>query len=141
MADEVSEAFKISYQLLHADAQIEALVSDRIYQEFVPPNESGLYILGSFLTGADVPALGTVRLLSQPLILWRVVRKGQLNADVRALDVRMDAVLQGVSATVSGGYVFSVRRERPYRRTYFDEANNVITETGGQYRYHVSRAA
>ena len=90
--------------------------------------------------GQDVPGVGLARLQTNPLILWRVVRKGQLNADVRNADVRMDTVLRNVTAGVSGGFVFSVRREAPYRRTYYDGANNLFTESGGLYRYYISRA-
>lgn len=140
MADEVSEAFNVSYDLLHADAPLAALVGTRIYQEAVPQGTVALYILGSFMAGTDVPGLGAVRLMTLPLILWRAIKRGQLDANMRTADVRMDAVLQNVSSSISGGRVFSVRRERPYRRTYYDDAKNLWTETGGFYRYYVSPA-
>jgi hypothetical protein len=137
MADEVSAAFKLSYELLHADAQLVAIVGDRIYRGTAPQG-SILYVLGSFMGGTDVPGLGVHRLMTTPLILWRVVRKGQANADTATADSRMDAVLQNVSAAASGGRRFSFRRESPYERNYLDPANNVWTEVGGYYRYHIS---
>ncbi len=141
MADEVNEAFKVTYQLLHADSQLEALVGDRIYDSSAPASAvtAGLYILGDFFGGGDVSGLGIVRLQSNALMLWRVVRKGQMDANMRAAVVRMDAVLQSQSATISGGYEFSIRRERPHRRTFYDAANNQFTESGGYYRYFISK--
>lgn len=139
MADEINEAFNASYDLLHADAQLVALVADRIYQHQVPPNTTALYLLGEFAAGSDVNGGFGVRLLTSPLILWRVIRKGQLNADMRNADVRMDTVLQSTRAVTSGGYVVSIVRERPHRRTTYDAANNAFEETGGFYRYHISR--
>lgn len=137
MAEEVSEAFKLSYGLLHADAQLVALVGDRIYQAQAPQGLTGLYILGDMIPGADVWGVGGVRLLSDFLIRWRVIRKGQVSADQRSADARMDAVLTNVRAASSGGYVFSVVRERPHSSDTRDEANNIYAERGGLYRYYV----
>lgn len=141
MADEVNEAFKVTYQLLHADAPLVALVGDRIYDSSAPSSaiDAGLYIVGDFFGGSDVQGLGDVRLATNPLFLWRVIRKGQLNAGMRTATDRVDEVLQVVSYELSGGYVFTVRRERPHRRTFHDSANNQFTESGGYYRYYISK--
>lgn len=141
MAEEISEAFNLSYGLLAADAQLQAVAggatNPRIYQEAAPPYQ-GLYILGSFMAGHDVVGMRGVRLMSEPLLLWRAVQKGQLTPALRTADARMDAVLTNVRARVSGGYSLSFVRERPYRRSYYDSANNLFSESGGYYRCYVS---
>lgn len=139
MAEEVSEAFKLSYGLLHGDAQLVALVGERIYQAQAPQGVTGLYILGDAIPGQDVWGVGGIRLSSDFLIRWRVIRKGQVNADQRSADARMDTVLTNVRASTSGGLVFSIVRERPYTSDTRDEANNIYAERGGLYRYFVSR--
>jgi hypothetical protein len=135
MAEEVSEAFKLSYGLLAADATLSALVGARIYQAQAPQGLTDLYILGDAVPGADVWGVGGVRLLSDFLIRWRVVRKGQVSADQRSADARMDAVLTAVRARISGNYIFSIVRERPYSADTRDDANNTYAERGGLYRH------
>jgi hypothetical protein len=139
VAEEVSEAFKLSYGLLHADTELAALVGAHIYQAQAPQgifSQTALYILGDAIPGNDLLGVGGARLSTDFLIRWRVIRKGQVNAALRSADARMDAVLTNVRAETSGGWVFSIVREKPYTYDSRDEANNTYAERGGYYRYY-----
>lgn len=145
MADEVNESFTVIRTLLAANAMLQAALGAtstafRCYAaDQVPGTPVFPYILIDYASGEDVQGLGGVRLLTKPLMLVRLVNKGPIDANLRSLDVSMDTVLQNISRQISGGYVVSCERARPYRHSYQDAANNKFNETGGFYRLHVSK--
>lgn len=145
MADEVSESFTVIRTLLAANLTLQAALGAsaatfRCYAaDQVPALPIFPYILVDYATGDDVQGLGGVRLLTKPLMLVRLVNRGPIDATLRSLDKAMDTVLQNISRQISNGYVISCERVRPHRLSYQDEANNKFNETGGMYRFHVSK--
>jgi hypothetical protein len=140
---EIQQAKKWIYDSLHANSDIAAAVSTRIYDSYVPdPPASRVfpYVLFNFMGGIDVDALGTNRLLSQPLFQVRVVCEGRPDATVRKIDKRIDDVLQFAVYQLSGDYYFSARREQPIDRPEFDAATGKhYGNCGGLYRLYIGR--
>jgi hypothetical protein len=125
---------------------LAAIVGTRIWADQAKPkspqtpdSEYYPFVLYNFQAGSDVPALGTVRLMTLPLMQVRAVGKGQPDANLRAADVRIDEVLQNASAQTSGGYVISARREFPVDRPEYDSANVRYHNLGGLYRLYISK--
>lgn len=140
MADEVNEAFAVIKARLFTSAALKATFGAtsstfRCYAvDQVPQSPTFPYILMDFAAGTDFQGLGTIRIDSRPLMLVRVVNRGPVDATVRAADKEMDSILQTTVRSRSGDYVFSIRRESPYRFNYTDGANNKFSESGGRYR-------
>lgn len=138
MAIEVERTFDLVYSLLHGNSTIAAKVATRIYDSHVPQKPTYLYILMEFASGSDVQGTGTARLMTRPLLLIRTVNKGIVTADMLTVDREIDSTLQNVSAVSQNGLTFSARRERPYRRKYYDDAKNLMSEIGGYFRFSIS---
>lgn len=138
MADEVNEGLKTLRGRLIADTAFAALSVPVFAADQVPQDQATPYVLIDPAAGADVNGSGTSRIMSSTSFLVRVVNKGSVDAAVRAADKAMDAALQSIAAVASGDYVFSARRETPYRRSYRDGANNLWSESGGFYRLFVA---
>lgn len=138
---EIQQAKAWLYTSLHGDAYIAAQVSTRVYDSYIPEppaNRTYPYILFNFLGGTDVDALGTNRLLSQPLFQVRVVSEGRPTAIVRKIDKRIDDVLQHAVYQPSGDYYFSARREQPIDRPELDAATGkYYANLGGLYRLYI----
>ncbi|MDQ3906842.1 MAG: hypothetical protein M3268_00700, partial [Acidobacteriota bacterium] len=116
------------------------IVGQAIYDSQVPQT-STFYVLGDvFDGGGSVNGNGTAILAATPLLLWRVVKKGQINDQQRSAALIMHTVLHNNRIALSNGWAVSISRERLHRRTYYDAAQNAWTETGGFYRYFVTEA-
>jgi hypothetical protein len=144
MAEEISEAFNFTYEVLTAAPALQPLIGRYVFQTVAPrdifkePLPHGMYILGHFAAGGDFTGNAGARLSTSALFPWRVIRKGALTPQQRQADAAMDAVLQNIRAQQLNGFQFSVVRERPYYATSYDEALQLYTETGGYYRYYIS---
>ena len=140
---EVQAAKKWIYDSLVANVDIAAAVVTRVYADYVPEppaNRVFPYVLFNFMGGIDVDALGTSRLLSQPLFQVRVVCEGRPTAAVRKVDKRIDGVLQNAVYQPSGDYYFSARREQPIDRPELDTATGkYYANLGGLYRLYIGR--
>lgn len=143
MADEIGETFKLLRATLFANPTLQGGLGNtsdafRFYApDQVPSTPLYPYGLIEFVAGGDVKGVGGVRLMTTPLMLVRLVNKGPVDEHMMALTSATDAALSAVVATVSGGFVFSIERERPHRRFYQDAANTKFNEAGGYYRCHV----
>lgn len=127
---EIQQAKAWIYTALHNNADIAAAVGTRIYDSYVPGTPASRvfpYIVFNFMGGNDVDALGTSRLLSQPLFQVRVVCEGRPTATVRKVDKRISDVLGVAVYQLSGDWYFTARREQPIDRPELD------TATGKQY--------
>ena len=141
MALEHDEALRYSAGLLKATAALVAIVPN-VYESQVPQG-STFHVLGDVMGGGDVQGVGGTVLLSNPLLLWRVVQKGQISDPQRNAAQLMHAALHGVRAVISNGWVITITRNlnpSTHRRVFYDGANNAWTETGGYYRYSISPA-
>jgi len=140
---EAQESKRWLYSVLHGDTYIESQVADRIYDSYVPEDPEDRtfpYILYNFMGGVDIDALGTNRLLSQPLFQVRVVCEGRPDATVRKVDKRIDDVLQNAVYQPSGDYYFSARREQPIDRPELDTSTGKhYSNLGGLYRLYIGR--
>lgn len=139
MADEVNEGFRAIRTQLLANSTFAALSVPVYGPNQVPQGATGPYCLMDYAAGTDVDGLGTVRLMTEPLFLIRIVNKGPVTGAVRTADKAMDDVIQRTDAIVLGDYEFSARREKPHFHAYKDEANNQFVETGGFYRYYITK--
>lgn len=145
MAAELSELKNFIYDTLAGDATLQDLLggatNPRVYSDQIPQTvlDSGNVVLfyRTQSPGQDVNGVGTVRLMSEPLIYIAAVRKGQPNNDQKAVDARVDAILKEVRAAASGSHVISLQREMPVDRAYFDSANNRHHDLGGLWRAYV----
>ena len=140
---EIQQAKAWLYSSLHGNADIAAAVSTRIYDAYIPEppaNRIYPYVLYNFLGGTDVDALGTSRLLAQPLFQVRVVCEGRPTALIRKIDKRIDDVLQNAVYQLSGDYYFSARREQSVDRAELDAATGkYYANLGGLYRLYIGR--
>lgn len=146
MADEVDESYAVLRALLFAAPALQTglgntATSFRCYApNEVPDKPIYPYVLMEFASGAEDVGGFNVRLLSQPLMLVRLVQMGTWDANCRALSQAMDDALQGVTNQNSGGWNISgIVRERPYRFPYRDSGGNKFNEGGGYYRLRVSK--
>lgn len=138
MSTEISELTKVIYSRLYADSQIQSLLSSRIYFGQVPQGSTTPWILYDQFGGTDFNGIGTVRIQTEIVMAVRVIKDAQPDANMRTIEARMDAVLQNLVRVVSGGWVFSSRREGAFSRNYLNEAGTRYTELGGFYRFYIS---
>lgn len=127
---ELQQAKAWLYDVLHGDTAIEAALGSEIYADFNPRDLSERifpYVIYNFLGGVDIDALGTARLLSQPLFQVRLVVEGTPNSAARTIEKLIDDVLQTAVYQQSGDYYFTSRREQPIDRAELD------TSTGKRY--------
>lgn len=142
---EIQQAKQWIYDVLHGDAQIAAAVGVEIYADYNPKkvaDRGPRYIIFNYLGGVDVDALGTARLLSEPLFQVRLVTNhhdepggNRPNTTDRLVEKRIDDVLQAAVYQQSGDYYFSARREQPVDRAELDTATGKrYHNLGGLYR-------
>lgn len=138
---EIQEAKKWIYDSLAANSDITSAIGTRIYADYNPrsvPERTFPYILFNFIAGIDVDALGTARLLSQPLFQVRLVTEGYPTSSDRLVEKRIDDVLQVASYDASGDWYFSARREQPVDRTEIDvDTGKHYHNIGGLYRLYI----
>lgn len=148
MAVELTELKNFIYDTLAGDVTLQGLLggapNPRIYADQIPQAVLNSGDVALFYRtqspGQDVNGVGTVRLMSEPLMYIAAVRKGQPNAAQKSVDARVDAILKAVRASTSGAHVISIQREMPIDRAYYDTANNRFHDVGGTYRAYVRAA-
>lgn len=148
MGREASAAFDYSFNVLKNDVTLSALVTDQtgihIYQRQVPAGIWKLtdyYIYGSLMSpGSDFLGGFGVRLMVNPLLLWYVVKKGEVDQKLLNIDAAMDSVLTNIRAQIDpvSSLQFSIVREQLHDRTTRDSVGTQYTEIGGRYRYYIS---
>jgi len=129
--DEIEEAKKWIYGSLSGNSEITAVVSTRIYSDYVPePVASRVfpYLLYEFLGGPDVQGLGVIRQGTNALFQIRVVTEGRPSTSTRLVAKRIDDVLRIAVYQPSGEFYFTAEREQPVSRTE--------TDNGTGKRYH-----
>lgn len=142
--DEIEQAKKWIYDSLSGNAEITAVVSTRIYSDYLPDPPAARvfpYVLYDYLGGADVDALGTGRLLAKPLFQVRLVTDGRPTTASRKAAKRIDDVLQVAVHQSSGEFFFTSRREQTVNRPETDAATGQrYHNLGGLYRLWIGRS-
>lgn len=141
--DEIEQAKKWIYDSLSGNSEITAVVSTRIYSDYVPEppaNRTYPYVLYNFMGGTDIDGLGTFRLATQPLFQIREVIEGRPTTAARKVAKRIDDVLRIAVYQPSGEFYFTARREQPVNRVEYDSATGKnYTNLGGLYRLFIGR--
>jgi hypothetical protein len=140
----IEEAKRWGHTRLTSNADLLALIP-RVYVDTVQREINGTtkfpYILGNFMAGIDIPALGTERIQTHADFQWRVVTEGVPTANDRAAELLMDNLLQTTVVDLSYGWLFTCRRIAPLNRLETDAQQIVRYHNfGGIYRLWVSAA-
>jgi hypothetical protein len=142
---ELQQAKAWIYAKLSANSDIAAAVGTRIYSDYAPATPAARtypYIVYNFMGGVDIDALGTSRLLSEPLFQVRVVTDGRPNAVARKVDKRISDVLGVAVYQLSGDWYFTARREQPIDRPELDQATGKqYHNLGGLFRLYIGATA
>lgn len=140
---EQDETYRAARAKLLASSGVTAIVgsgtSARIYaDDQVPQSPTYPYLLVEFISASDMQGAGTHRIATDIFMRVTAVNRGAVDSTTRTLAYEADQALQTTARQESGGYYFSARRFRPFRRPLLDEANNKYGRTGGDYRYMVA---
>lgn len=134
----IQEAKRWAHGLLTGSTSLMNLIP-RVYVDQVQRQPNGLgqfpYILGTFMSGIDIPGVGVNRVQTQADFQWRIVTEGPPTDDARLAEVIMDSLLQTAVTQLSNGWYFSCRRLMPIDRMEFDSTKTVsYRNIGGHYR-------
>lgn len=134
---EVQAAQEWLYTTLSGDAQLTAVVGDRIYPRRAPQNTAYPYVFFQLQSGLDTNAANAVRIWTDCLFSVFVVTKGSSSEPIEPALKRIDALLHKASPTTNDrGEIFDCVRENAL------ELNPVVNgieylQIGGVYRIHV----
>lgn len=141
---EIEQAKAWIYAALSGNAEIAAVVSTRIFSDYVPEppaNRTYPYILYEYLGGNDVQGLGTARQGSSALFQIRVVTDGRPVTASRKVDKRIDDVLRITVYQPSGEFYFTAEREQSVNRPETDAATGKrYHNLGGLFRVWIGRS-
>ena len=138
MANELAVTDNWTHDVLVAKANLNTLVSGRIWQDVAKQNTVFPYVLFGFQGGQDVRGLGIVRLLTRPLYFVKLVFTGSQTSAVRTAFNEIDEAMGYVSVDVSESYVISARRFSLLHYVERDADSKPIFHRGGLYRLEVS---
>lgn len=94
---ETTAAERWLYETLAGDAELTALVSDRIFGYIAPIEAVFPLVVFQVQAGADVRGVGPTRIMSALTMVVRGVDRGQSFVGLEAIADRIDALLQGRS--------------------------------------------
>ena len=101
--------------VLTADAELNALVSGRIYGHVIA--SSAVYPLAMFSlqTARDIQGLGPARIMVDSLYIVRgIVEASTFGGTLKSIADRIDAILQAASGSNVNGSVLACVREQPF---------------------------
>lgn len=129
---------------LVSDTEIAGVVNQRIYKYALPQSPIYPLITYSLASDTDFQGLGTVRILTRPLYLIKVISKGAPSALVNLAADRVDEIIGKVTkdtftSTAGDMYAVSSRREAAIQFMERDTtvAGNIYFHLGGLYRLEV----
>lgn len=124
------------YETLSSDATLTALVADRMYDGIAPQAATFPYITFNWQGGADVSAVGGIRIMNNGLWQVKAVVNETSYATILPIADRVDQVLQRASGAVSDGIILACVREQPL--ALIENSNGVqYRHLGGLYRIYV----
>lgn len=129
---------------LAGDAEIASIVLDRIYKYALPQSPIYPLITYSLASDTDFQGLGTVRIITRPLYLVKVISKNAPSSLVNLAADRIDEIVGKTTKDTfisTAGDVFAVssRREAAVQFTERDPsvAGTIYFHLGGLYRLEV----
>lgn len=124
------------YTVLAADSDVTDLVGTRIYDGLAPRGATYPVIIFNFLTGSDVMAVGSIRVMNSGLYQVKAVAQATSYADVSPVADAIDSALHRASGSVGDGAILACRREQPI--VYIEQVNDLqYRHMGGLYRIQV----
>ncbi len=138
--NELSYIAKWLTEVLATDATLIGHVSGRVINGKIPAGAVFPLINFNFMAGRDVPANGTVRIMTRPLFQIKGIVRGPMSEIAQSIADRIDTLIQNASSVVFEGFVFSARREQPiaYDETGPDPEVRFF-HLGGLYRIDTQR--
>lgn len=133
MANEIPRIEKWLYAALAGDSAISAAIGARVFNAIAPQGTAFPFVIFNFQAGTDVQGNGTARVQSEAVFLVKVVSQGPPDATARTVADRIDEVVGKAVHAALDSYLFSGRRESPFR---FVEAVGDVRfhHVGGLYR-------
>lgn len=126
------------------DSEIASIVLDRIYKYALPQKPIYPLITYSLASDSDFQGLGTVRILTRPLYLVKVISKGSPSSLVNLAADRVDEIIGKTTkdtfiSTAGDMFAVSSRREAAVQFMERDPslAGNLYFHLGGLYRLEV----
>lgn len=120
------------YGKLANDATLTSLGVRGIYAYQAPETATVPYIVFQQQAASDVPALGTIRIMTSLLYVVRVISTAPFSS-LLAIDNRIDALLHASSGTNSNGTVIACVRQSPFVMSEPVEGRT-FRHLGGIYR-------
>lgn len=140
VASELGIAEGFLFGRLATDVQLSdpsnAAYVSGFYSGSAPRNSVSPYVVWSWQGGDDVPALGTIRVATEPLFLVRVIGRTRMFKDLEAAASRIDDLLHGSNGIYNNHRIASCMRENEYslvEETEEDEWRHL----GGYYRLYI----
>lgn len=123
------------YETLSGDATIASLVGTRIYEGLAPQGAALPFVVFQFMAGADVVAVGAVRVMNSGLYQVKAICQGESYSPAAAIADRIDTLLQGANGSVSDGVIYGCTREQPL--TLIEQEHGIqYRHVGGLYRVY-----
>lgn len=129
---------------LASDSEIASVVSARIYKYALPQSPIYPLVIYSLASDSDFQGLGTVRILTRPLYLVKVISKGSPSSLVNLAADRIDEIVGKTTkdtfvSTAGDMFAVSSRREAAVQFMERDPAlaGNLYFHLGGLYRLEI----
>lgn len=129
---------------LVGDTEIVSVVNQRVYKYALPQSPIYPLIIYSLAVDSDFQGLGTVRILTRPLYLVKVISKGAPSSLVNLAADRIDEIVGRVvkdSFVSTAGDMFAVSSRREAAIQFMERdssiAGNIYFHLGGLYRLEV----
>lgn len=122
------------YATLTADAQVAAIVGNRVYNTVAPREATFPCIVFQHQASTDVAGVGALRIMVNALYVVRGIVEGR--SFHRSLASAIDAAIHRKDAILSGGEVLSCTREEPFSLAE-DVDGAEYRHLGGIYRIYV----
>lgn len=126
---------------LAGDSEIASVVGARVYKYALPQSPIYPLITYSLASDSDFQGLGTVRILTRPLYLIKVISKGAPSSLVNLAADRIDEIVGKVvkdSFVSTAGDVFAVSSRREAAVQFMERdptvAGTIYFHLGGLYR-------
>lgn len=129
---------------LASDSEIASIVIDRIYKYALPQSPIYPLIVYSLASDSDFQGLGTVRIITRPLYLIKVISRGAPSSLVNLAADRIDEIVgkttkDTFTSTAGDAFAVSSRREAAVQFMERDPAaaGTLYFHLGGLYRLDV----
>lgn len=126
---------------LAEDAEIASIVLNRVYKYALPQSPIYPLITYSLASDSDFQGLGTVRILTRPLYLVKVISKGSPSSLVNLAADRIDEIVGRTTKdtfTSTAGDMFAVSSRREAAVQFMERdpavAGTIYFHLGGLYR-------